>query len=84
MHAGIEEFDFESAVFDCTFLAYQLIEAVALDCAGSAGVGVAAVIIPRGCSVERDFEADGFAVFRGAEDQVQVARVKAEDNFSWC
>src|ERR1700733_6358676 len=55
---------------------------MALDCAGSAGVGVAAVVVAWSGSVECDFKADRLAIFRGAEDEMQVARVKAEDDFA--
>jgi hypothetical protein len=82
LHSGIEKFNFESAIFDCAFLADQLIKAMALDCSGAGGVGVAAVVVARGCAVERDFEADGLAIFCGAQNQMQVTRVEAENNFA--
>src|SRR5580698_10759540 len=77
LHTGIEEFDFERAVFDCAFLTDELVETMALDCASSAGVGVAAVVITWSGAVKCDFKADGLAIFRGAEHKMQVARKMA-------
>jgi hypothetical protein len=82
LHSGIEKFNFESSVFDRAFLADELIEAMTWNGASACGVGVAAVVIAGGGAVECDFEADGLAIFRGAQNQVQIARVEAEDNFA--
>src|ERR1700735_1880814 len=55
---------------------------MALDCSGTRGVGVAAVVVARSSAIEVDFEAEGLAIFCGAKNQVQIARVKAEDDFA--
>src|SRR6202161_2684933 len=82
LHAGIEKIDFESTVFHCALLANELIQAVALNGARAGCVGIGAVIVARRSAVKFDCETNRLAIFRGTEDQVQVAGVKAEDNFS--
>ena len=72
----------KSSVFDCAFLADELVEAMALYCSGAACVGVDAVIVAGRGAVERDFEADGLAIFCRAQNQMQIARVKTEDDFA--
>src|ERR1700678_294291 len=82
LHAGIEKIDLESPVFHRALLANELIQAVALNGARAGCVGVGAVIVAGRSAVKFDGETNRLAIFRGTEDQVQIAGVKAKNDFA--
>src|SRR5579862_4487484 len=82
LHAGVEKINLECSVFYRPLLPDQLVQAIPLNRAGSACIGIGAVVFPGRSTVEFDGETNWLAVFCGAQHQVKIARVKPEDNFS--
>src|SRR5271166_4786452 len=82
LHAGIEELDGEIAILDRTDLPDELIQALPVDHALAVGGDIGAVILLRRGAIDRDPEADRFAVRRRPENQMQIASVKTIDDLS--
>ena len=81
-HARVKEFNLECSVFHRALLADQLIQPVPLDRARAVCVGIGSVVVSRRGAVQFDYETNWLAIFCGAEDQVKVAGMKAENNFA--
>src|ERR1700693_5299058 len=82
LHTRIEKINLECSVFHRPLLPNQLVQAIPLNRAGSACVGIGAVVFPGRSTVEFDGETNRYPVFCGAQHQVKVARVKPEDNLT--
>src|ERR1700722_6847191 len=82
LHAGIEKINLECSVFHRPLLPDQLVQAIALNRAGSACVGVSPVVFPRRSTVEFDRETNRFPVFCGAQHKVKIARMKPENDLA--
>src|ERR1700691_2017515 len=77
LHAGIEKLDLERMVADLAGLAHELVEPPLRDDAQTFGVGIRAVALARRLSVDRHAEVDRRAAGSRAEDEMQIAGVKA-------
>src|SRR5215471_11695925 len=80
LHARIEELDLERAVGDLAVLPHQLVEALAVDRTLAVGIGVGAVVGAGRLAVDGHAEADGLALGRRAEHEMEVAGVEAVDD----
>ena len=84
LNSRVEEFDLEGAIFDPAGLPYQLIEPVLGDGAVALRVGIHPMILTRCGPVEPHSESHRLSVRRGAEHEVKVPGVKAEDDLAGC
>jgi hypothetical protein len=82
LDAGIEEFDFEGAVHDWTFLPDELIEPGLTNFAGAVRGSVNAAIFAGSGAIQSNDKAYWLGVLRGSEHQVQVAAVEPEHDLS--
>src|ERR1700722_11191752 len=82
LHARIEKINLECSIFHRPLLPNQLIQAIPLNRAGSACVGVGTVITSGWCAIEFGRETNRFPIFCGTQHQVKIARMKPEDNLT--
>src|SRR6516165_4322211 len=80
LHTGIEEFDFKGSVLYRPFLPDELIKPVTLNCPQAVQIGISTVIFSWRCAIQRHFETDRLVLFRGSQDEMKVACVKAIDD----
>jgi hypothetical protein len=80
LHAWIQEFNLECSIFHWPLLPDELIKPVPLHRSGTVVVGIDAVIVTWRRAVQFHGEADWFAILGGSQDEVKVARMKAENN----
>src|SRR5690606_27092037 len=78
MHAGIEEFDFESAFLHGAVLADQLIQTVAVHLAAAVGRYITACRCTRGLPIDAYREAHRLARVPWRQHQMQVTRMETE------
>src|ERR1700733_2269767 len=80
LYAWVEEFDGKCVVRDGALLPDELIEPLFGDGAVSARVRIDATRIARRLAVNRHAKAHGFAARGRSEHQMQITRMKAEDD----
>jgi len=73
LDARIEEADLERMIGDGTILPNKLVEPLPHHDALAVGIDIGAMAVAGQCAVNRHAEANGIALLRGAENEVEIA-----------